>query len=149
VPAAGRFDPDDDAGRQVIEDTVREAGRLLSANETDRALKRIMACSNHFNQYFQKKKPWSDKDTAATTLYVAVNATRSLAIMLAPFIPSSCEKMWQQLNLGGSVHEQSWQGAADFAIPAGHQLGRVEPIFRKVEAKEIEEQKAELGGVTK
>lgn len=145
VPAPGEFDGDDDAAKAAIEETVREAGRLLSANETDRALKKIMACSNHFNQYFQKKKPWSDGRTAATTLYVAVNATRSLAIMLAPFIPFSCEIMWRQLNLEGSVHEQSWQSASEFLVPPDHALGRVEPIFRKIEAKEIEEQKAKLG----
>jgi methionyl-tRNA synthetase len=117
----------------------------LSANETDRALKKILALSNQFNQYFQKKKPWSEKETAATTLYVAVNAARSLAIMLEPFIPFSSEKMWAQLGLGGSVHEQSWDSAVEFSVPAGHALGRVEPLFKKIEAKEIEEQKAKLG----
>jgi methionyl-tRNA synthetase len=145
VPEAGRFSSEDSEIRGAVENAVKEAGALLSANETDRALKRILALSNQLNQYFQKKKPWSEKETAPTTLYVAVNAARSLAIMLEPFIPFSAEKMWAQLGLGGSVHEQSWDSAAEFAVPAGHVLGRVEPLFRKIEAKEIEEQKAKLG----
>jgi methionyl-tRNA synthetase len=129
----------------MIKSSVREVEALLSANQTDRALKKIMELSSHFNQYFQKKKPWSEKQTAGTTLYFAVNAARSLAILLEPFIPFSCEKIWAQLNLPGSVHEQKWESAAELKIPAGHQLGAIEPIFRKIEAKEIEQQKNKLG----
>lgn len=148
VPEAGELGPDDAAVVDEIGKTVEEAGQLLSANETDRALKRILALSNHFNQYFQKKKPWSESQTsssAATTLYVSANAARSLAILLEPFIPFSSEKMWAQLGLEGSVHAQSWQSASELRVQPGHRLGKVEPIFKKVEAKEIEEQKAKLG----
>jgi methionyl-tRNA synthetase len=145
VPAHGELGEDERVAKGMIESTVNEVGRLLSQNETDKALKKIMELSTHFNQYFQKKKPWSDKETAGTTLYFAANAARTLAILLEPFIPFSCEKIWAQLNLQGSVHEQSWQSAADLAVPAGHQLGAVGPIFKKIEAKEIEQQKAKLG----
>jgi methionyl-tRNA synthetase len=70
-----------------------------------------------------------------------------LAILLEPFIPFSCEKIWMQLKGGGNgVHQQIWQSAEDIrAIPAGHRLGKVEPIFRKIEAKEIEQWKNKLG----
>jgi methionyl-tRNA synthetase len=81
-------------------------------------------------------------------MYVSVNAVRSLAVLLEPFIPFSCEKIWAQLKLGsgGSVHQQGWESAKDIkAIPAGHELGKVEPIFRKIEAKEIEQWKNKLG----
>lgn len=145
VPEPGEPGEDERAAKGAIESAVRDAGALLSANETDKALKKIMELSTHFNQYFQKKKPWSDKEGAGTTLYYAANATRALAILLEPFIPFSSEKIWAQLNLQGSVHGQSWQSAAELALPAGHQLGRVEPIFKKIEPKEIELQKARLG----
>jgi methionyl-tRNA synthetase len=145
VPAPGEPEDDDIKAAEMIKSSVREVEALLSANQTDRALKKIMELSSHFNQYFQKKKPWSEKQTAGTTLYFAVNAARSLAILLEPFIPFSCEKIWAQLNLPGSMHEQKWESAAELKIPAGHQLGAVEPIFRKIEAKEIEQQKNKLG----
>jgi methionyl-tRNA synthetase len=145
VPAPGEPEDDDIKAVEMIKSSVREVEALLSANQTDRALKKIMELSSHFNQYFQKKKPWSEKQTAGTTLYFAVNAARSLAILLEPFIPFSCEKIWAQLNLPGSVHEQKWESAAELKIPAGHQLGAIEPIFRKIEAKEIEQQKNKMG----
>ena len=127
--------------------TVYEAGRLLSSNEIDKSLKRILKYSNYMNHYFQTNSPWANKDTSNTTVYVSVNAVRSLAILLEPFIPFSCEKIWSQLKLGSSnIHHQAWESAKDIeAIPAGHELGKVEPIFRKIEAKEIEQWKNKLG----
>jgi methionyl-tRNA synthetase len=145
VPAATKLGEEEMIATDMIASTVKEAGLLLSANETDKALKKIMELSTHFNQYFQKKKPWSEKETADTTLYFAVNAVRTLAILLEPFIPFSCEKIWMQLNLQGSVHQQHWQSATELAVPADHQLGKIAPIFKKIEAKEIEEQKSKLG----
>jgi len=145
VPEPGKLLQDDNEIKGAVAAAVKETGELLSSNETDKALKRILALSNQLNQYFQKKKPWSEKETAPATLYVAVNAARALAIMLEPFIPFSAGKMWAQLGLQGSVHKQSWDSASEFAIPAGHTLGKVEPLFKKLEAKEIEEQKAKLG----
>ncbi|MGI0025257.1 MAG: class I tRNA ligase family protein, partial [Nitrososphaera sp.] len=78
-------------------------------------------------------------------IYVSVNSARSMAILLEPFIPFSCERIWSQLNLGGSVHEQNWESAKEQGVPAGHQLGSIEPIFRKIEAKEIAQWKEKLG----
>ncbi|MDQ5876171.1 MAG: methionine--tRNA ligase [Thermoproteota archaeon] len=127
--------------------TVYETGRLLSSNEIDKSLKRILKYSNYMNHYFQTNSPWANKDTSNTTVYISVNAVRSLAILLEPFIPFSCEKIWSQLKLGsGNIHQEVWESADDIrAIPAGHELGKVEPIFRKIEAKEIEQWKNKLG----
>ncbi len=126
--------------------TVDETGRLLSSNEIDKSLRKILKFSNYMNHYFQTNSPWANKDTSNRTVYVSVNAVRSLAILLEPFIPFSCEKIWAQLKLDGSVHQQDWESAKTItAIPAGHKLGKVEPLFRKIEAKEIEQWKTKLG----
>ena len=143
VPRPSKFD---DANNGEVSSAVDEAGDLLSNNEIDRALKRILKLSAHMNQYFQARAPWANKETADATLYASVNATRSLAILLEPFIPFSCKKMWSQLNLQGSVHQQRWESAKDMkAVPPDHPLGKIEPIFRKIEAKEIEQWKNKLG----
>jgi methionyl-tRNA synthetase len=143
VPRPSKFD---DANNGEVSSAVVEAGDLLSNNEIDRALKRILKLSAHMNQYFQARAPWANKETADATLYASVNATRSLAILLEPFIPFSCKKMWSQLNLQGSVHQQRWESAKDMkAVPPDHPLGKIEPIFRKIEAKEIEQWKNKLG----
>lgn len=136
----------DDSIENELAAAVTEVGALLSGNEIDKALKRIMKYSSYMNQYFQSNAPWANKNTANTTLFVSVNAVRSLAILLEPFIPFSCEMIWIQLKLDGNVHQQAWDSAKDIrAIAPGHELGKVEPIFRKIEAKEIEQWKNKLG----
>jgi len=147
---AGQVPEPSESGRKDIDAelsaSVDDSGELLSINEIDKALKRILKFSTFMNQYFQANAPWANKDTAPTTLYVSVNSVRSLAILLEPFIPFSCEKIWGQLNLEGSVHRQQWDSAKDATfIKPGHLLGKVEPIFRKIEAKEIEQWKEKLG----
>jgi methionyl-tRNA synthetase len=138
----------DYAVEKELATTVDETGRMLSCNEIDKSLKRILKYGNYMNHYFQTNSPWANKDTSNTTVYVSLNAVRSLAVLFEPFIPFSSEKVWAQLNLegGGSVHAQNWESAKDIkAIPPGHKLGKVEPIFRKIEAKEIEQWKNKLG----
>ena len=138
----------DDADKESIDEISRmpaEAGELIRSNEIDRALKRILKFSAHFNQYFQKKEPWANIDSANTCIYIAVNAVRSLAIVLEPYMPFSAEKIWQQLNLEGSVHEQNWDSASQLAIKSNHKLGSIEPLFKKIAAKEVEVQKRKLG----
>lgn len=147
IPAARQYDDEDKAAVLEIAAAVKETGALISENETDRALRRILKFSTFLNQYFQKKQPWSNKETADTTVYIAVNAVRSLAILLEPFVPFSSEKVWTQLNLGGSIHQQSWDSASSLIVEAGHALGKVEPIFRRIEPAEIEKQKVKLGAM--
>jgi methionyl-tRNA synthetase len=143
VPAPSSID---NSLEKELAAAVDEAGELLANNQIDKALKRILKYSSYMNQYFQTNAPWANKDTAGTTLFVSVNAVRSLAIMLEPFIPFSSEKIWRQLGLAGSVHQQKWRSAKEVkAVAAGHELGKVEPIFRKLEAEEIERWKNKLG----
>jgi methionyl-tRNA synthetase len=145
VPEPLKYDSEDKDCISEIERIADEVGCLLSENELDKALKRILKFATYFNQYFQRKQPWSNKTTARTTLFIAVNGVRSIAIILEPFIPSSCEKIWSQLGMSGSIHEQQWKSASQMKIAAGHILGNVQPLFRSIESKEIEQQKTKLG----
>jgi methionyl-tRNA synthetase len=105
--------------------------------------------ASYFNQYFQKKEPWSNIEAAPTTLFISINAVRSLAILLLPFIPQSAEKIWMQLmGTGGenqSLYQQNWDGISKLKIKPGHQIGEVKPLFKKIEKKEIETEKTKLG----
>jgi methionyl-tRNA synthetase len=166
---SSEYDLEDRNSIVEIEKIAYEVADLIYKNEFDRALKRILKFATHFNQYFQKKQPWSNEATANTTLFIAVNAVRSLAIMLEPFIPLSSEKVWSQLgisnkgnsadsgsgssiindntsssNNNNNVHKQQWKSASEIKIPPGHVIGRVEPIFRKIQPKDIELQKTKL-----
>jgi hypothetical protein len=46
----------------------------------------------------------------------------------------------------GSVHDQQWNSSSEIKVPSGHLLGgNIEPLFSKIEPKEIEKRKTNLG----
>ncbi|MCS6768315.1 MAG: methionine--tRNA ligase [Candidatus Nitrosocaldus sp.] len=154
--SSGAVEHYDDRDRESIREIERiagEVGALIESNELDRGLRRILAFSSYFNQYFQSKEPWSriksasgdERSSAYNCIYISVNAVASLAILLEPYIPFSAERIWMQLNMQGSVHEQRWENASRLMIGAGHRVGSIKPLFRKIGREEVEAQKGRLG----
>jgi methionyl-tRNA synthetase len=116
----------------------------LDKNELSRGLRRIIEFAAFCNQHFQQKQPWTNKERAKTCLYLSINATRALAVLLHPYLPFSTERLWQQLNLEGKVQEQNWKAASELAIPAQHQINQPKALFKKVEDQEIKRERETL-----
>ena len=119
---------------------------LLEGNRLDRALKRILAFSSHFNQYFQHSAPWKMGPGAASCVHISVNAVASMAISLYPFLPESAGRMWRQLGMPGDVSERTWDDIPRMQVPAGHKVGSHSPLFAKVTHSDIRDLKKSLGG---
>ena len=117
----------------------------MEQNHLDRALKKILEFSAHFNQYFQHKEPWKKEKGTNTCVFLSVNAVRSMAIALYPFIPESAQKIWSQLGLPGNVSEQKWDSISEITIKSEHSLGAPSPLFAKVEPSDIKTHKEKLG----
>ena len=117
----------------------------MEQNHLDRALKKILEFSAHFNQYFQHKEPWKKEPGTNTCVYLSANAVRSIAIILFPFLPSSSQKIWTQLNLPGKVSECSWDSISELGVEPNHEMGAHEPLFAKVEDSDIKQYKEKLG----
>ena len=145
VPNVTEFDSSDKEAQEKINNFSSELTPLMESNSLDKALKKIIEFSAHFNQYFQKKEPWKGGTGSGNCVFVSVNAVRSLAISLYPFLPESSQKMWEQLGMDGSVSEQSWSSMSEIKIPEGHKIGTASPLFKKIEAADIEAHKARLG----
>ena len=116
----------------------------MEQNHLDRALKKILQFSAHFNQYFQHKEPWKNGPGTNTCVYLSVNAVRSLAVAIYSFLPKSSQKIWTQLGMDGNVSTQRFDEISNMVIKQGHKLGKISPLFEKVEDAVIEEQKAKL-----
>ena len=144
VPTPGDLDPADKDAQDKITNLAKELTALMDENNLDKAMKKILEFSANFNQYFQKKEPWKSGNSE-NCLFISVNAVRSIAISLYPFLPESSQRIWSQLGMNGNVSEQRWSSISEIAIHAGHKIGKVSPLFKKVEAVDIQTYKSKLG----
>lgn len=145
VPAEDQLDEIDRDVKEKITNFAGQLGELMEQNHHDRAIKKILEFSAHFNQYFQRKEPWKNGSGTKSCVYIAVNAVRSLSIGLFPFLPESAEKIWNQLNMQGKVSDQKWESISEFGVKPNHRIGDVFPLFKKVEDADIQKYKAKLG----
>lgn len=145
VPEPDDLDDVDAESQEKIKKLATEVGTLMEQNHLDKALKKILEFSAHFNQYFQHKEPWKKDPGTNSCVYLSVNAAKSLAIACFPFMPKSAQKIWLQLGLDGNVSDQSWDSISEISIQANHKLGSSSPLFAKVEEADIKIHKQKLG----
>ena len=145
LPEPEDFDEKDSESEKRIKSLTDDISKLMDDNHLDRALKQIMEFSAHFNQYFQHKEPWKKGPGTATCIYLSVNAVRSLAIAVHSFLPKASQQIWLQLGMDGNVSDINWKEMSEISLKPGHKIGKVEPLFAKIESSVIDEQKAKLG----
>lgn len=108
---------------------------LSLAREKD-ALRRIMAVSSRANQYFQEQQPWKtrteDPQSCQTTMFLLVNLIKDLATLIEPFMPETSIRMFAQLN----IEPQKWSQLGELSLTA-HTIGTPEPLFTKLEDKDL------------
>ena len=145
IPKPDVFDEKDHEAEAKIKNLAPELSVLMEQNHLDRALKKIMEFSSYFNQYFQHKEPWKKGPGTPTCVFLSVNAAKTLAISLFPFLPRSAQNIWSQLNLDGDVQHSTWNDMSVLDLSEGHVLGVPSPLFAKVESDEIQKHKQQLG----
>jgi len=144
VPKPETQDKLDREFEDKIHKIADEVAQEIDQIELSRGLRKIVEFSTFCNQYFQQKQPWTNKEKAKTCIYLSVNAVRTLAVLLEPYLPFSSEKLWQQLNQPGSVHQQSWSSASQLLIESGHPINQPAALFKKIQDEEIEKEKQKL-----
>ena len=46
------------------------------------------------------------------------------------------------------MHEESWDDLSKFKVQPGHRIGKISPLFKKIERNEIEKEKTKLGTIS-
>mgnify|MGYP002795440554 FL=1 len=142
---------------------------LRSAYEEDmetfaphKALDEVFKVIQRANKYIDENAPWAlAKDMEANgtrlahVLYNLLEATRICGILLTPFMPESCEKLFAQI--GAPAEAQTWEAAAVWgALPETAAVTKGENLFPRLdldkalaelEAAEAEAKKAALPAI--
>ncbi len=157
----------------VIENGFNIVGRELEAVRLRAAIGEAMKLATVVNQYLDVNAPWSaikaDKDSAAKTIYTALKAIDSLKVLFAPFLPFTCERLHRffgyetplfgeqyteevtdslgihtvlRYRVGQDTISPYWKPSE---LKPGQKLNQPGPLFKKLEDKVVEEERARLG----
>ena len=164
VPEPGALTEADEALLRQVEAGFEVVGSLLEATRFKNALQEAMARAALGNQYVAEQAPWSlldtDRERAATILYVALRAVDNLKVLLAPFLPFSSQRLHELLGYDGviagppeerTVEEDggrehgvltgdyaSWVGRwAPSELPPGQTLREPKPLFVKLDPEKV------------
>ncbi|WP_121665925.1 methionine--tRNA ligase [Mesonia aquimarina] len=105
------------------------------------------------NKYLADEEPWktfkTDKERTQTVMYVALQIASALATLSEPFLPFTSKKLSKILNLGDAVYSWDDISTEKALLKEGHQIGKAELLFAKVEDDEIQKQLDKLEATKK
>jgi len=96
------------------------------------------------NKYVDETAPWAlakeekDRPCLSTVLYQTLESLRITALLLAPFMPSTAEKMWSQLGMETNLWEQRLdEGGTWGGLKPGKRVAKPTPLFPRIDASKI------------
>lgn len=125
-----------------IKELYASVGKRIEKAYFKDALDEIFEFVRSANKFFDTEQPWvtrnTDKEACDNTLYQCVQIIANLAVLLAPFIPFSSEKIFGWLNISNKWERQS--------VEAGYKLSEVDILFQRIDKKVIEVETEKLKG---
>jgi len=171
VPEPGELTPTDRDLLSQIESGFHTVGQELEAVHLRAALGEAMRLASEVNKYLDTTAPWltikTDRAAAGRAVYVALRAIDSLKVLFSPFVPFSSERLHTYfgytqplfgeqrletvsdelgehtvLRYDGSTASGRWEASQ---LEGGRVLVQPQPLFKKLEPKIVEEERARLG----
>ena len=122
---------------------------MMEAMDINGAIKEIWLLIGRANKYIDETEPWilaKDPAKAArlnTVLYHLLEVLAIVSVLVEPFIPVTSGRIRSQLGLPVEVLPGALENLGAFGthglIKPGHQTGKPEPIFPRIEEKTEEE----------
>ena len=126
--------------KSLAVETVGKVDKLLAEYRVSDTLDAIFALAKRCNKYIDETTPWSlakdesKKARLGTVLYNLLESIRFTAVLLSPFLPDTADKILAQLN----TDIKDYDSLSEFgALKAGTQVGKAEPIFARIDPKEM------------
>lgn len=152
VPPLG---PHNDQFLKQMDRLVNLAKESFEKFNLRKASQILMELSQAGNAFFDAQKPWvlaknaAHKEELDTTIALSIECIKNLALIAAPIIPETAQKIWQMLGMKGEIAKGNWDEIHSQRVPTHQKLAEPVILFRKVEDAEIEEQIEKLGKAVK
>ncbi|MCL2420465.1 MAG: methionine--tRNA ligase [Defluviitaleaceae bacterium] len=115
--------------RIKIEAQFNTVGKLIESGSLKQALDTVFELVRYGNKYFDTQQPWAARNTdmasCGSTIYNCVQLIANLAVLLAPFLPFSSEKVvnWSKISTSWGVKN----------VPPGFLIPQPEILFERLE----------------
>ena len=141
VTNTGVIEAVDEDLQALVKTTAENFAKDMDAMEINSAIKGVWALISRANKYIDETAPWilaKDEAKAArlqTVMYNLAETLRVVAILVAPFIPSTSPKIYTQLGL--EVPAEFLLTDAEFGKMAdGTKVQKGEPLYPRIEIAE-------------
>ena len=114
------------------------------------AIGQAFALARDANRYLDTRAPWlaikTDKQDAATSLWVSIAVINCLKVILFPFLPFSSQQLHGYLGLDGRVEDGTWDfDNAVGAMKSSRPLRSPAPLYTKLDPQVVDEEVQRLG----
>ena len=101
------------------------------------ALEEIFNFLRECNKYIDDTTPWvlakeEKQERLQTVLYNLLESIRISSVLLTPFMPTTTEKIFKQLNTNLNTYDTLNEFGA---LENNHKLGQIEVLFKRIEIK--------------
>jgi len=147
IPKKLKYDAIDERFIDKIKIISNTIGESIETFKLRKALRDIVDFAKEGNVYLNEKAPWhlikKDKAAAGHVFNICSQAVYALAVLLAPFIPDTSEKILFYLNQP-KLSTIEWNSIKENSIKEGTKIKKPEPLFEKLDIEEIKESLNEL-----
>jgi len=130
--------------QDVCEDVYPQMAKHMEEIAFHRALGRIWEIVSAGNKYVDETAPWSlakeekDRSRLGTVLYNTLESLRLIALFLAPFTPSTSEKMWSQLGIEETLWDQRFEKNGKWGgLKPRRTVAKPTPLFPRIDPLKI------------
>ncbi len=148
IPAPTTPDALDDELIRTVLDAVPDYCKAMDSFHVADALDVILSIARRSNKYIDETMPWAlakdetQKARLGTVLYNLLESIRFIAVLVSPFMPSTCKSILEQIN----SKADDFDSLKEFgAVQAGQSVGTPTPLFNRIdEAKMLQEIEQEI-----
>ena len=149
IPAPLTLTTNDNQFLEKVNSLFSEVTKQLEECHFRNALLNAMAIAQEANRFLETSAPWktikTDRETAGTTMWVALSAINCLKMALYPFLPSTSQKLHEMLGFSDLIEKHTWAWhSSEINLPPKQRLNNPEALFVKFEDEMAEEESSKL-----
>jgi methionine--tRNA ligase len=144
VPSPDTLLEEDRAVLEVVHAQRKLIEEAIESYHFRDALREYMQVARVGNKYLADMEPWklwgANPARVASIIYVSLQVTAALCVLGRPFLPFSTERLEAMARLPKALWDDDLTGI----LKPGHELGKAELLFARIEDAAIERQIAKL-----